>query len=260
MTSPTKQASRLSPIQAGQSAENFHSTELRILCTGDGSRTLHSSYYGQTYHSMHGAEHEALHVFLEGTNIAKTLAQQQRASVLEVGFGVGLNFLLTATAAERHGATLHYTGLDRCIPDADTLAALDHGSVAGSCAVAEFLIAWRRHYGPDLPEGHYSLCLENDGLLELVIGEATQVLLPEKRYDAIYLDPFDPRRNPELWTLAFFRLLFAATKPGGVLATYSAAGAVRRGLIAAGFIVERCPGPPGKREYLTAQKPQVAGS
>ena len=227
---------------------------LETITTRDGSRTLYSTRYGQTYHSIHGAKREAVHVFLDGTNVLDLLAESKCAHVLEIGFGTGLNFLLTAEAAARYNVTLHYTGVDRSVPDAETLRSLNYQSETGAVETTVSLIAWRRLYGSSVPEGRYALPLPHQGMLDLQICDATSLELPSNRFEAVYLDPFDPKRNPELWTPAFLRHLYLATKPNGYLATYSAAGAVRRAIAAVGYQVLRRPGPPGKRECLVAHK------
>lgn len=227
---------------------------LETITTRDGSRTLYSTRYGQTYHSIHGAKREAVHVFLDGTNVLGLLAENKCAHVLEIGFGAGLNFLLTSEAATRYTATLHYTGVDRSVPDAGTLHSLDYQGETRAVETALSLVAWRRLFGSSVPEGRYALPLPYRGMLDLQICDATSIELPSNRFEAVYLDPFDPKRNPELWSPAFLRLLYLATKPNGYLATYSAAGAVRRAMEAVGFQVLRRPGPPGKRECLVAHK------
>ena len=90
--------------------------------------------------------------------------------------------------------------------------------------------------------------------LTLILGEATGANIPPHSYHAIYHDAFSPAANPELWTPHFFVRLYAALKPGGKLATYSAKGAVRRALQTVGFRVQKLPGPPGKREMIVATR------
>ena len=215
---------------------------LGVRPTADGTRTLYSRACAQTYHSRHGAVLEARHVFLEGT------AYRAPARVLEVGFGTGLNFLVTAVRAQ--GETLHYTALERTLPSAEQMCALDYGEALGVRRLWAALVDWRRSLPLEVPAGKH-LFTFGGCRLDLVMGDATNATLPPAAFNAVYLDPFSPQANPELWTPDFLALLFRATAPGGLLATYSAAGNVRRGLAAAGFEVRRKPGPPGKREFLT---------
>ncbi len=228
---------------------------LEIRTTQDGSRTLYSNQYQQSFHSMHGALAEAKHVFLEGTRLTELFQSRKEIAILEIGFGAGLNWLLTASLALRHRVSITYTGLDLQIPSADLLSQLSYTDLIGDPSLAEYLITWRQTFDKEVPYGIYQLPYEYDSILQLHIGEATAANLSFSTYDCIYLDAFDPQVNPKLWTLAFIQQLHDALCDGGCLATYSAAGHVRRALVASGFSVIRRPGPPGKREVLVAWKP-----
>ncbi|MCY3628821.1 MAG: tRNA (5-methylaminomethyl-2-thiouridine)(34)-methyltransferase MnmD [Bacteroidota bacterium] len=228
---------------------------LEIHTTQDGSRTLYSNQYQQSFHSMHGALAEAKHVFLEGTRLTELFKSRKEVAILEVGFGTGLNWLLTASLALHHRVSITYTGLDFQIPSADLLSRLSYADLIGDPSLSEHLIEWRRTFDGQIPCGTYQLPHECDSILQLHIGEATTANFSPNTYDCIYLDAFDPRANPELWTLNFLRQLYDALRGGSYLATYSAAGHVRRSLVASGFSVIRRPGPRGKREVLAACKP-----
>lgn len=219
--------------------------------TDDGFATLYSTRYGQTYHSRHGAGTEARHVFLDASGAADRLAAGRPTRVLEVGFGTGLNFLVTAHAALDAGAPLTFVSLERDVLPAATLDALGHGAHFDGSLSAD-LIAWRRRLPHAVPAGRYSF---DAGAVTLVllVGDALGAALPEG-CDAVYLDAFSPDANPELWTVPFLRRLHAALRPAGRLTTYSAKGSVRRALAAAGFEVAKRPGPPGKREMTAATR------
>lgn len=220
--------------------------------TADGFDTLYSADFGQAFHSRHGARAEAEHVFLRGTDVGECLRRGRQTAVLEVGFGTGFNFLLTAQHALEARAPLHYVALERDLLPADVLAALNHGDRLGAVALRNALLAWRRRLPEAVPPGRYAALVYEAVRLDVVVGDATSAEIPDVRYDAIYLDAFSPDVNPELWTSGFFERLFSVTRPGARLATYSAKGRVRRDLEAAGFAVEKRPGPPGKREMLVA--------
>jgi tRNA U34 5-methylaminomethyl-2-thiouridine-forming methyltransferase MnmC len=113
---------------------------------------------------------------------------------------------------------------------------------------------WRRDLSDVVGEGRYKWFFEQTLCLELIIGEATTVDIPELSYQAIYQDAFSPEANPELWTESFFARLYPLLEVGGRLATYSVKGTVRRKLQAVGFTVQKQPGPPGKRKILVAIK------
>jgi tRNA U34 5-methylaminomethyl-2-thiouridine-forming methyltransferase MnmC len=227
---------------------------LEILTTRDGSRTLYSRQYQQSFRSAHGALTEAHHVFLEGSGTEKLLKSQREVRVLEIGFGAGLNWLITASAARQHHTRLTYTALDKRIPSAELLSQLDYGGLIGAPALATTIEGWRKTFTGNVPDGTYSLPHEHDSTLQLWIGEATEAILPVQSYDSIYLDAFDPGANPELWVPEFFKRLYKALRDGGCLTTYSVAGHVRRALTSSGFSVVRRPGPPGKRQVLAAWK------
>ena len=235
---------------------------MRIIVTADGSRTLSSPTYGETYGSTHGALSEALHVYVQGSGVAHRLATRQPTRVLEVGFGTGLNFLATADVAVRHEAPLHYTALERDLLDARTLSTVHEEHRYRD--LAALLSGWVAGVHDTGSGSRHELRLGTGGevTLELVLGDA---LNARQRgylggggdaYDAIYLDAFSPRANPELWTDAFLTELAGGVAPGGSLVTFSVSGAVRRALTRAGLRVSKRPGPPaGKREMLVAIRP-----
>ncbi len=231
---------------------------MQAIDTADGSRTLYSERYAQTFHSRHGAARESRHVFLDATGSAAALRAGQPLRVLEVGFGSGLNALLTADAARCGGAALHYCALERellpgaCLRPLGHAALLHHAELAESLysALDATLDAGRRPGGARL---QIELAAGID--VEILCGDARDARLAAARHDAIYLDAFSPDSNPELWGEDFLAGLFATLRPGGRLATYSAKGRVRRALLAVGFTAQRLPGPPGKREMLLATRP-----
>lgn len=218
--------------------------------TGDGSATLFSSRYGQTFHSHHGAVAEARHVFVEGSGTGTRLRGGEGVRVLEVGFGTGLNFLLTAQQASAGGTSLSYVALERELLPATILASLDYQRFAPEPfgALQEF-----RARLPKQPQaGRYSLEMA-ETRLELRLGPAETAEIEGSSYDAIYHDAFSPDVNPELWTAEFLTRLALALTPGGALVTYTVKGEVRRLLATAGLMVSKEPGPSaGKREMLRA--------
>ncbi|MCY4158820.1 MAG: tRNA (5-methylaminomethyl-2-thiouridine)(34)-methyltransferase MnmD [Bacteroidetes bacterium] len=227
---------------------------LRILTTNDGSRTLYSNRYQQSFHSVHGALTESKHVFVDGAKIEDLFRSKPTATILEIGFGTGLNWLLTSSLALERQIQLTYNALDQQIPTANLLSRLNYGSLVEATSLNALLIKWRNAFHNKIPDGVYQLKHEHDSVLQLFIGEATEVNLPTLAYDRIYLDAFDPTMNPGLWKIEFIQQLYDSLLDGGCLTTYSAAGHVRRALEGSGFSVIRRPGPPGKREVLAAWK------
>ena len=194
-------------------------------------------------------------MFLGGASVHQLMARKPLLRVLEVGFGTGLNFLLTAAAVHAAGTALEYAGLEQALPTYDDLKSLRYADLNALTDAAEALLAWRQEIPSIVPVGYYARELLPCCTLRLHIGDATTLKLQPGHFDAIYLDAFSPRKNPALWTPAFLTRLFEATAPGGRLATYSAAGHVRRALAQAGYRIVRRAGPPGKREVLSAARP-----
>lgn len=227
--------------------------ELERRITADGSVTLFSGRYRQTFHSHHGAVAESLHVFLEGSGAGARLRSGLPTRVLEVGFGTGLNFLLTAQAALTAGASLSYCALERDLLPADVVAGLGYQPFAPASLPA--YLAYRKSLGERPEPGKYC-CEVSSVQLELLVGEAGETALEPASVDALYHDAFSPETNPELWSEPFLAHLAAALAPGGVLVTYTVKGEVRRALTRIGLEVGKVAGPAGgKREMLRATKP-----
>lgn len=220
-----------------------------LLLTPDGSHTLFSPRYGEHYHNRNGAASQAHHVFLEGSFTHRHAAPR----VLEIGFGLGLNFLTSLDDSQRRGTPLDYRAIESDPQPGDLLARVAAGQPGARHPLWQALLSAWPHGAADLDAGAQRL--------GVAIGDATQVALPQQWASAIYLDGFSPAVNPELWSDAFIARLAGALAPGGWIVTYSAAGHVRRALAGAGLAVERRPGVAGKRQYLAAQRaPGRAGS
>lgn len=225
------------------------------LTTLDGSLTLESRRYGETYRSRRGALTEARHVFLEASGVLDLLGSGQRARVLELGFGTGLNLLVTAAAAAEAGAPLDYVAFERDPLGADTLAALRYPELLAPFDGPDLLVEWWRSLGTPVPEGAFEW-RHGHTTLTLKVGEAARLIAQEVEgaFDAVFLDPFSPRSNPDAWAEELLASLAAVLTPGGRLVTYSVSGEVRRRLERAGLSVKKVPGPPGgKRESLVAE-------
>jgi tRNA U34 5-methylaminomethyl-2-thiouridine-forming methyltransferase MnmC len=192
-------------------------------------------------------------VFLEASGVAEKLRQGSSASVLEVGFGTGLNFFLTADLALKSGVRLYYQALEQDLLATEWIRQLEHQAFLENPHLLETYLAYRDSLPKDLSgklEWMYKTVR-----LELLLGEAAEQNLQAASFDAVYQDAFSPAANPELWSERFFGKLHSALKPTGLLTTYSVKGEVRRRLQGLGFSVEKCPGPPGgKREMLRAIK------
>jgi tRNA U34 5-methylaminomethyl-2-thiouridine-forming methyltransferase MnmC len=231
---------------------------MKLIQTADGSKTLHSERYAQTFHSDKGAVTESKHVFLESSEVAPKLRAGERVRVLEVGFGTGLNFFLTADVALKYQTRLNYITLEQTLLPADLVRQLGYEEYLENKAVLESYVQFREFLSDEVANYGFEFKTVR---LELLMGEATTSilntnLLGASLFDAIYQDAFSPDANPELWSENFFAQLYALLKSNGKLTTYSVKGDVRRALQKVGFKVEKRPGPPGgKREMLVAIKP-----
>ncbi|RMF15308.1 MAG: hypothetical protein D6761_08115 [Candidatus Dadabacteria bacterium] len=209
--------------------------------TEDGSLTLRARTHGETYHSRHGARQESLHVFIDAAGLAHRLASGQ-VSILEIGFGTGLNLALALDLLAPDHGSLHYVGFEPDLPPVSARASvLAAGGVTPQSADRVLQLA---NHGR----------LTDTGLDLLLRTEPFPAPL-NSRFDVIWHDAFSPANAPELWTPDLLAAEFTLLRPGGVWVSYCARGAVRRALQDAGFIVERLPGPPGKREMLRATRP-----
>ena len=219
-----------------------------IIKTGDGSTTIFLPEWNEHYHSKHGAVQEAQHVFIR-TGFLHFLNNKEpdAISILEIGFGTGLNALLTFFEAEKSKTKVNYTGVEAYPVPAEELKFLDFPEVGTGTNTSEVLERLHESSWEKSAEisPFFSLKKEKKFFSEISAVE---------KFDLIYFDAFGPRVQPDLWSEEVFRNMFKALKQNGVLVTYSAKGDVRRAMQAAGFTVERLPGPPGKREMLRATK------
>ncbi len=220
--------------------------ETKKVHTADGSHTLYVPHLDEHYHSIHGAIQEALHVFIA---MGLHHSTQSSLSILEIGFGTGLNALLTQLEAEKLNKNIYYHSLEGYPLSVDEVKDLNYiQEVKGESVQTKF-------------DALHDAKWEKS--IELTTGftlHKQQVMLQEyepkeESIDLIYFDAFGPRVQPELWEKSIFDKMFTVLKPNGVLVTYCAKGDVRRTMLASGFEVERLPGPPGKREMLRATKP-----
>jgi tRNA U34 5-methylaminomethyl-2-thiouridine-forming methyltransferase MnmC len=218
----------------------------QIRLTEDGSKTIYIPELDENYHSTHGALQEAQHVFI--THGLHSFPNQP-LSVLEIGFGTGLNALLTAIEALNR-QLISYTGLEAYPVEADLLKEMDYTGVIPHPRTAELYQAMH-----ELPFGKSGALHANFELLK--VEEKLEVYEPDtSSFDLIYFDAFGPRAQEDMWAQVHFAKLFRALKPGGIMVTYCAKGQVKRDLKAVGFVLEALPGPPGKREMTRAHKPQ----
>ncbi|MFM9983797.1 MAG: tRNA (5-methylaminomethyl-2-thiouridine)(34)-methyltransferase MnmD [Flavobacteriales bacterium] len=223
--------------------------DIQLITTGDGSSSLLNVSLGETYHSRHGALRESMHVFIE-SGLHQLPMEKEFISILEIGFGTGLNAWLTMLANGTLAKQITYTALETNPLDLSVISNLNYAHESSDSDRAKFL---------QLHEADWNTLVALDGEFGLhKIQISLQEFDAERTFDLIYFDAFGPPVQPEMWTIELFQKLFAVSNPGAVLVTYCAKGQVRRDLQTAGWEVERLPGPPGKREMLRALKPSTS--
>lgn len=222
--------------------------EIELRQTTDGSSTLYNATLGEHYHSMHGALQESQHIFLSSALVHRASLSAGDLHLLEVGFGTGLNALLTLLWAEREHRPVAYTTLELYPISLELARSLEF-------PIEGYSIKEVRMRLDQLHAASWGEVVELTPYFSL---EKLQIDLcgyrSESKFDVVYFDAFSPEVQPDLWEEEIMTCLYRATKGGGVLTTYSAKGEVRRRLQRAGFVVERLPGPIGKREILRANK------
>lgn len=218
-----------------------------IIITDDGSTTIHIPEWNEQYHSTHGAIQEAYHVFIKN---GLSLFKDQEVNIMEIGFGTGLNCLITYLEAEKYNLNIDYVGVEAYPISNEEKRSLNYISELNATSKNEIFekihsIPWNEKH---IFSNHYSLT-KRQQLFEEIDDLSS--------FDLIYFDAFGARVQPELWTESIFKKMYNALNINGVLVTYSAKGSVRRAMQSVGFKVERLQGPPGKREMLRATKVNV---
>lgn len=223
-----------------------------IVITADGSSTIHLPDWDEQYHSKHGAIQEAYHVFIKHGlhhffHSERSDKSFSELSILEIGFGTGLNAFITLLEANKLSTHINYNGVEAYPVSKEEISQLNYPkelNVVDKVNVFEKLhkVSWNEKH---TITSYFALTKH-----KLFFSEIDEISV----YNIIYFDAFGARVQPELWTETIFKKMFDALKNGGILVTYSAKGSVRRAMEAVGFLVERLPGPPGKREMLRACK------
>lgn len=218
--------------------------EREIIRTKDGSTTIHIKDWDECYHSKHGAIQEAQHVFIKN---GLALYQNQLVSILEIGFGTGLNAFITYLESKKLNLDIDYVGVEAYPVSISELSAMNYVSELNA----------------DDKNAIFNLLHESNWEEKVVIDPFFTITKRQQffeeindieQFDLIYFDAFGYRVQPDLWSTSIFEKMYTALRPGGKLVTYAARGVVKRSMIEVGFTVEKLPGPPGKREMFRATK------
>ena len=219
-----------------------------IITTGDGSKTIHIPDWNEQYHSKHGAINEAKHVFIK-SGFSHYLEQHQpdKLSILEIGFGTGLNAFITYLEAQQRNQSIDYVGVEAYPVTVEEAKVMQYAKQLEE--ESKEPVFERMHSTPwetlQIIDAQFALTKRKQLFKDITDKEC---------FHLIYFDAFGARVQPELWTAAIFKIMYEALQKHGVLVTYAAKGSVRRAMQEVGFEVERLPGPPGKREMLRATK------
>lgn len=220
--------------------------KLTVIDTADGGRTLHSELFNASYHSLQGAMEESMKVFIELGLQYIYPGCVDKVKIFEMGFGSGLNALLSFQFAAIHGIQLDYTGVEAHPVTLQDIQALNYSSL--------FDEPWRSFYLQLHTEGWN----DKHGCPPFGQWQKFETSLQDfqtvEEYDLIYFDAFAPDCQPELWTEAIMNKMHLMLRDGGVLTTYCAKGSFKRTLKSVGFNLESHPGPGRKREITRAIK------
>lgn len=216
----------------------------KLFETADGSLTIQIPEWNEQYHSKHGALQEALHVFIKEGLLYKIQKGYTRISILEFGFGTGLNALLTKLFAEKEQVHIDYTSIEAFPVPIEIIEKLNFPEQLNRPS-EEYLALHKSSWNTQHKISEYFSFTKKKMKFEEI---------DEKNFHLIYFDAFGIRVQPELWTEDVFKKTYAALSPDGTLVTYAANGKARRALMKVGFHVEKIPGPPGKKEMMRAIK------
>jgi len=221
--------------------------ELKFVTTADGSKTIYNSAVGENYHSLNGALQESTHVFLN-SGLKHFLAGRdvKEVSILEVGFGTGLNFLVSADYCTANQIQLEYTGIEAYPLSASMISQTGYDEYVSPSVWSDFI----KQYPASLKQ---QVAINQFCQLQIAPCELLQ-FNNDRQYDVIYFDAFASAYQPEMWGEEAISHTIRFLKPGGVFVTYAITGNLKRTIKGLGLKVEKAPGAPGKREMLRAIK------
>jgi tRNA U34 5-methylaminomethyl-2-thiouridine-forming methyltransferase MnmC len=215
-----------------------------LFVTNDGSTSIHLEEWNESYHSKHGAIQEAYHVFIKN---GLSLVKGKSVSILEIGFGTGLNALITLKEAPNFNQAIDYVGVEAFPVDFEMAMQMNYVNQLEDESLAKY---FRKMHEVEWEVKH-TISLS----FSLTKGKKMfQDIVYKNQFDLIYFDAFGFRVQPELWSVEIFQKMYDAMKVGGILVTYACRTSIKNAMKEVGFTVEKLPGAPGKREMLRAIK------
>ncbi len=218
---------------------------MELIVTGDGSHTIFIPEMNEQYHSVNGAITESEYVYIDK---GFRFCSANNPTVFEVGFGTGLNCLLTLAEANRMQRHTKYISIEKYPLETEMVQKLNY----------ENLLPGTRDFLKKIHQAPWNEAIKISDFFTLKKLQADLLnyqFEKDDKADVVYFDAFGPDKQPEMWTPAVFSAIFKFTSENGIFVTYSAKGEVRRQLAASGFAMERLPGPPGKNQMLRGIKP-----
>ena len=215
-----------------------------IIITSDGSTSIHLPEWEESYHSRHGAIQEAQHVFI---NNGLSLCKGQSVSVLEIGFGTGLNAFITFLESKKNKQKIDFVGVEGFPISPEEVLQMNYvDQLKANQFESEFKIMHTSDWEENVTISDTFRLTKRKQLFNDINDK--------DQFDIIYFDAFGYRVQPELWSVEIFTKMFNALKEGGILVTYACRGPIKNAMKEAGFKIEKLAGPPGKREMLRGWK------
>ena len=215
----------------------------QLITTSDGSHTIYVPELDEHYHSVHGAIQESKHIFI---NCGFKFCKANPVKIFEIGFGTGLNALLTALECSADKRIVDYTSVEKYPLTQDVTKLLNYKDFTGTDGDRLFNLIHSAHWEATQE-------ISPTFSIKKINADLTKAHF-DGSYDLVYFDAFGPDKQPEMWNRDIFGMISSLMAKNGILVTYSAKGEVKRNLRANGFEVSFLPGPPGKREIIRAIK------
>ena len=215
-----------------------------IILTKDGSTSIFLPELNETYHSKFGAIQEAKHVFIKN---GLSLLNNESVSVLEIGFGTGLNAFITFLEANKINQNINYVGIEAFPVELEIIDKLNY--------VSELQAAEHEAVFKKIHQSNWEIENQITSTFKLTKrNQKFQDISDKNQYNLIYFDAFGFDVQPELWNEEIFQKMYESLLPKGILVTYACRTSIKKAMLEAGFRVEKLPGAPGKREMLRAFK------
>lgn len=224
----------------------------QIVKTADGSHSVYVGDFDEHYHSHHGALAESVHVYIRsGLEYFADRHNSSRIDVFEMGFGTGLNALLAARFATVQDMDIRYTTIEKFPIPEEVHRQLNYPDLPGmECSRLLYDKIYQASWGSEV-------LIHPRFRLKKIHGDFFETEWPRSEFDIVFFDAFGSRAQEDMWQEQAFSRCFDLMRPGAFLVTYASKGSARRHLEALGFLVERLPGAPGKREMMRASKPAL---